>query len=100
MIRFARARSSSNSTVSEAAAAAGDAPPLWLHRSEAFAEDLMEHVSALPQWQQGAASRRKLGGLDGLLRDGACFGDEDRQRGDGAGASLLAWTRLLHWQGA
>ncbi|MFO1266953.1 MAG: hypothetical protein U1F67_09420 [Rubrivivax sp.] len=62
MIKFARARTSR--AISDAAAAS-DAPP-WLYRSEAFAEDLMEHVSALPQWQQGAASRRKLGGLDGL----------------------------------
>lgn len=99
MTQFARAHSS-NSAVSEAATAAGDAPPPWLYRSEAFAEDLMEHVSALPQWQQGAASRRQLGGLDGLVRDGARFGDGDRQRGDRAGASLLGWSRLLHWQGA
>lgn len=99
MIKFARARTSR--AISDAAAAS-DAPP-WLYRSEAFAEDLIGLVSALPQWQQSAAARRMPGGLDGMLRDGAGFRKEDRDRGGGgagAGSGLFDWARRPHWQGA
>ncbi|MCL4698971.1 MAG: hypothetical protein KJ023_18285 [Burkholderiaceae bacterium] len=37
----------------------------WLHRSEAFAEDLQELVTPLPQWSEGAPQGRspQLGGV-------------------------------------
>ncbi len=53
------------------------------HRSEAFAEDLLDHVAPLPQWRQGAPQGRAQKVVDGhtgtssqgLRRSGS--GDDD-----------------------
>ncbi len=64
------------------------------YRSEAFAEDLLEHVEPLPQWREGAPQglARRVG--DG--RTGAP-GQGLRRRGGGDDDALFG---RLGWQGA
>ncbi len=63
------------------------------YRSEAFAEDLLEHVAPLPQWREGAPQGRVQRAGDG--RKGAP--EQDLRRRGSDGGALFAG---LGWQGA
>ncbi|MCW5636246.1 MAG: hypothetical protein KIT17_23120 [Rubrivivax sp.] len=84
--------------------ARAEAPP-WLYRSEAFAEDVQDLVTSLPQWPAGTTVRCPLEASDAT--DGSRAADPPRADGERGDADDLAaraqWLGLgprLGWQGA
>jgi hypothetical protein len=69
----------------------------WLHRSEAFAEDLLEAVAPLPQCRDRPPQGRQVGDRDGVA-GGTRAGSG--ALGDALGGVVGDGRRRLGWQGA